>query len=740
MLVWAMKNFILLILFISVSPYAFSEDTPGLNLLNYFSANCRSEGEWTKAALADSQALANILRDLSKDPDCQSVGGAIAGLGNLSAQLTNLTNVTSTQESIAKLNAQEQELVVQLSQTTNPSYLDKINTNLMNLQVERAGYLAQQKSQKDLATPSKADILTGLVTTANTTFNQIASNQRCLQKNPAVLNTATAVIASVGAMTAMVNPAIGLGLTAGAMILGSTIEGVRSMNLAHDLRKLTDGSIAFEGYSCALETMSDRWCQMKDAESFLNFKAQNRYSDVGNLDLGKAVRLSDREIPVLLEWLNLVKSGVSPTNTADASRRNGVLAREALVRTYESTGIGLIEQNRELFKVAATRDDRWNIIKSIVGTLAPSSSDYYSSGNSQSNVKDPLFDIYSKKYAPFFLLGLKDENLQDSLGNYYTLDNWPGRTGYVPDLDTVKVNYLFWINRARILVNQELSQVLQPDTLQTLSIAFDKNSNRWKTSPMDAIKTIVAFLEKNPPTSDDVIFNKIYASTLSRLKEIYQVTMTAVVNWDDQSSRELNAPVGKTPIEIIYDKASLQYGTIVIQSRLELIVRIALFELLKTSPPDDQVLVAQLLASDRFTETLSKMSGDNLSRVRQDIDSGREVTISNLDSFGDLFGKNINRILGRLYNESHSSTGSIALTQKKALSRMCHLLLGVPHVLNYVNVSYCEGAKMDALVKGGPETKPLNLDSFKQDLNDRACVYREFFRQNKIFENWGIRP
>jgi hypothetical protein len=143
-----MKNFILIIILLAVSPFAFSEETPGLNLLNYFSANCRSEGEWTKAALADSQALASTLRDLSKDPDCQSVGGAIAGLDNLSAQLNNLSNVSYTQESIAKLNAQEQELMVQLSQSSNSKYLDQINSNLLDIQVQRAGFLAQEISKR----------------------------------------------------------------------------------------------------------------------------------------------------------------------------------------------------------------------------------------------------------------------------------------------------------------------------------------------------------------------------------------------------------------------------------------------------------------------------------------------------------------------------------------------------------------------------------------------------------------
>ena len=456
------------------------------------------------------------------------------------------------------------------------------------------------------------------------------------------------------------------------------------------------------------------------------------------MDLGKAVRLADREIPVLLDWLNLIKSGVAPSNSADASRRNQVLTREAIVRTSESTGIGLIEQDRGIYLAAADRDERWNVIRSIINTLAPSGMDF---SGSSSSVRSPLQDILSREYAPFFLLGLPDdERLLDSTGGYYTLSNWPGRNTHVPDLDLLKSQYLTWIDRARSLVNQELTQVLQPDSLQTLSIAFDRTSNRWKTSPMDAIKTIIIFLEKNPPTNDDVIFNKVYASTLAKLKDIYSITMDAVVNWQDNSNRlGMSVTVGKTPIEVIYEKASLQFGTVVLESRLDMIVRIAVLELLKNSAPKDQVLVAQILAANRFTETLSRYSGENLSRVRQDINNARPITISNLNSFLDIFGKNVNRILARRYNSMINSTGTEASSHRFALTHTCHLLLAVPDVLDYVNVTYCFGLNL----KGeghGPVTAGLTMESFKKDLNDRACIERDFYRENKIFEDWSDRP
>ena len=73
---------------------ALAEETPGQNLLSYFSANCRTQGEWTRAALADSTALIEALKSIASDADCKSVGGAVAQLGLLNQQLSNLKKQT----------------------------------------------------------------------------------------------------------------------------------------------------------------------------------------------------------------------------------------------------------------------------------------------------------------------------------------------------------------------------------------------------------------------------------------------------------------------------------------------------------------------------------------------------------------------------------------------------------------------------------------------------------------------
>jgi hypothetical protein len=719
---------ILPFLFVSLLSFPlFAEEIPGQKLLSYFSSNCRTQGEWTRAALADSTALIEALRNISQDPDCKSVGGAVTQLGLLNQQLSQLDKTNETQTKLAELNSQEQELLIQISNNTDPSTLASINSKLRDLQLLRAGLIGREKAQAELAAPDKAEILTGVVQIANTTFSQITGNQKCLNKHPNLLNTATSIMSSVGATAAVINPALGLGLTAGSSFLGETIEGLRRNYTARQIRKISDNSIAVEAYKCALETMSERWCQMRDAEAFLIFKARERKHPALTSGLGAAIRLNDRELPVLLEWLNKIRSGVTPTTTADAGRQSAVFTRETYVRSLEANGYGLIEENRKIYNTYTDLNERWNFLRSVIRSLLPPV---------ETPFRNPFYDVYSAGYAPFFLLGLPDDgSIRNPQGDYFSILSWAKPNGFNPTLDLVKERYSEWVARARTRVNQELTQVLQPDALQTLSSAYDRSGNRWKISPMDSLKRIIDFLEKNPPRDRDFAFKKLYANTLAKLKDIHAVTEEAIMlqEMDDLSGNT-------TSVERVYDIAQLRYGTVVMEARLDMIVRLSLLELLESSPQEDQVVVAQLLAAERFTETISKMSGtDNLALIRADINRAQPVTISNLNSFIDIFGDNITRILSRLSFEEKNATGTIARMKRYARTEMCFLLLTVPDAARYVDIKYCEGVKLNAIIDGGPESRSISSSTFKLDINERACEYREFFRKSKIYETWGIK-
>lgn len=718
-----MKKFVLVLSLFSVTHLCRGEEIPGQTLLSYFSANC-PRGEFTSISLAHSNALIESLRSISQDPDCKSVAGAISQLGLLNSHIANLTKVSATNSQLAEFDRQEQELLIQVSQNTHPETLEQINTRLRDLQVSRAGVLGRQKAESELATPEKMQVMASIAQISDAAFTQIAGNTKCMDKNPNVLNAATGMMATVGATVAMVNPALGIGLTAGAVVLGGTVEGLRKHKNSREIRRISDGSIATEAYKCALETMSDHWCQMRDAETFLDFRREHiDYPRLGGT-LGSAVGLSDKEIPVLLEWLNKIRSGVAPSNPAESSRQSEALSRQTYVRILEKSGIAFINDNRALYK-NATEEERKNILKTVIRSIQPAV---------MTEFRNPFYETKSYGYVPFYLLGLNDDStLRDSLGNYISIESWTGWATYKPteyELDNVEKKYSEWVQVTAKKVNDELAQILQPDTLLTLTIAFEEQDTRFKISPMTSLKNLIGFLELNQPGENRIAFRKIFKDTLFKLKKIHDITDKSVMS---------ETPVQISDVQEIYEAAQLQNGTVVMESRLNMIVRLSLLEYIRTVPQEDQILVAQLLASERFSNAITKYNGKTEVQVRNDINRANGYSNNNLNAFIEVFGKNLKRIMSKSYKEEKKLTGTLAAAKKYSRTELCFLLLAVPKLTRDIDLKLCEGLKFDPKIKGGPESITLTSELYKADYKDRACHYREFNRKSIIYETWGIK-
>lgn len=717
-----MKKLISSVLLATISFNALAEGLPGEQLFNYFSANCRTQGEYTRAASADAIALMKSLQSIANDEDCKSISGAISQLDLLNQQIQRAEKLNATQVKLATITSQEQELLLQLSTTNDTTTKSEINKILRDLQVQRAGILGGENALKDLQQPDQMSIMTSLISISNATFTQISKNEKCINKNPQILTSITSVVAAVGAAASVVNPALGLSLAAGATFLGQTVESFRTNGLNRKIRKIADTSIAMEAYKCAIETMSYRWCEMDNAESFLHFKAKQRQRTFTPSDLSQAIRLNDREIPVLLNWLGKVRAGVKPSTVSDSDRQKLVFQRDSMVRAADARGYGVIEENRRLYELTSI-NERWALIRTLIAKLVPSTAE----GN-------PLYDVFPLTQGAYFLIGMEDASQipQSGTGNFIPIDSYT--PAVIPTLDVLKTQYLKWVERARIRVSLELTNVLQPDTLQTLTSAYDQSDNSWKLSAMDSIKNIKKFLESLPPEDNTAsVFKKIYADTLLRLDTIYDAVENGVVQSD-------GTVYTNSPLQTVYDTAQLAFGVVVLQTRLEMIVRLALLKLIEKSSAEDQNWAAQILAADRFTDVLSQMSGtDNLALIQADINRAKPMTISNLESFSEVFGKNINRILKRLTKEENKSTGTVARSKRSTRTDLCYLLLASPEWPEKVDFKYCNGLQFQSIVPGGP-VGPRISDALKdKDFSKRACIHKNFFRDSKVYERWGIQ-
>jgi hypothetical protein len=711
-----MKSLFFILCWSTLTLYVGAEVIPGQSLLSYFSANCKSQGEWTKAALQDSQSLIQIYNSLASDPDCKSAAGAISQLQLLNQQLAHYENINQTRGLVAQYDSQEQELLAQLALGPDATLTAAIKQRLLDLQVARASLIGKDKYQTDMSSPDKIKTLSQIVTVADQSFKQLASNEKCLAKNPTFLNTAISVMASIGATATFFNPALGLGLTAGSQILGATIEGVRNRYNSRAIRKMSDLTIAKEAYSCALETMSERWCQMRDAQAFFEFYDTQR-ENVGNIleeGLGQAVRINDREVSVLLDWLNNIRSGVVPATEADSTRQTSAIFRQTVVRTFSIEGVAKIKQASKLYSKATSDDQRRSRIRSLMASLLP---------KGDLVQRNPVYEIQTQGYAPFYLLGIADTQDIRTQTGYYELDSWPGFKTFIPpaNLDALENRFSSWVKETRQKVDEELTEVLQPDAVRTLNSAYLTDDNKWGISPMTAIKTVINFLKRHPPRPKDVAFQKIHDSTIKSLERIFEITEDAVIGAAQESPT----------LTEIYDLAQLSYGTVVIEARLNTLIRRSLYELLEESSEQDQILVAQLLASERYTQTITRLNQN----IRQDVNRARGTTLSNLNLFMEIFGENINRILTRLQKDEAKAQKTEAAALKYARTELCLLLLAAPDTRSYIETSLCDGLQLKAFYRGAPDSILITKELFDQDVGIRACEYRDFIRKNNIFNN-----
>lgn len=714
---------------------AFAEQIPGQEILDYFTATCPSQGDFTRKALSDARSLMSILDSIKNDEACTTVAGAISQLGNLSNKLSNLENQSYDQRELARLEGQEVELMNQLSTVTDPVIRDEIQVSIRSIQVEKAGHMASIDANRNYSGNSMASMYSQIVNTTNAAFSTVVSNYACLDKNSNILPAVTGLTSSIAASSSLINPALGLGLATASDFIGVITESIRQGRLGRRIRYIADGSTALEGYKCALESLTNRWCELTDAENFLKFKAKLRTQTNDQSGLLAVVKMTDRDIPVLLDWLSKIRAGVPASSSADASRQNRVFGREAMVRSANALGYGVFAEERPLFDSIQDPKSKYSVLRSIINKLV-----YQSGGESSPSgyqPSTPLSDIYNYEYAPYYLLGLgtipTDPESKERIpfSSFDPFTQWPAG-GYTPDIQIIMDQYFEWINIASQRVNQELRLVFQPDAISAVSSVFDRTGNKWKISAKEALINLIDFLDKNSPHRvSHQVFTGLYKDTLRRLRTINELVENAMINRDNDFQEALKG---------IFEAADLQFGTVIINGRLDTVVRLALDEYFASIKPSEQNQAAQLLAANSFLEVLKQVSGtDNLTGIAIDIRKAKPIAMNNMISFSEVFGSNINRTFRKNQHLINSNDPLISEAYKQNRAEFCFLLASLPQWPIAIPMNYCYGLKLESIIPGGPVTSSLDSNFINQPFSKRACIYRNFIRASKIYQDWGIK-
>jgi len=722
------------VIFIRISS-AQANDYVGKDLLNYFSSTCPSQGDWTKLVLADSEALIDILETL-KSPECVTVAGSIAQLGGLSSKMIQLQSSNSLKIEIEKIKAKEIELSNQIGQTADPSVISELQNALRQVQIEKATLVAQGNAENKMTGDNINEVYSQIILSTNQLYKSITNVPKCLDNNPRIISSITSLVSSIGGGVSIVNPALGIGLSAASEFLGNTVEGIRVGKINRKIRKISDGTLINSGFKCVLESLSNRWCELKDARNLLEFKFNINNNPKQSGGLLTAVTLYDRKIPSFLDWLSKVRAGAPAATESDASRHAVVYERWKIVQVASTKGDGILAEFKKRYNDPTTisNADKYGIIGQVIKKLTGQCSG--NGGSFSDGITNPLSDIYNSSFAPYKLLGLdtipRINGDAIAFCEFDPFTQWPNGK-YVPDYELVEKEYRDWIVKTTILVNREFTLVLQPDALGVLSSAFERTGSKWKISPKQAIDDLRKFLAENQPASFETsAFQEIYIDIEEKLKLISDTLTDALI---------LKAVTPAKAVERIFNTADLQFGTVVFSSRLDMITRIALDEYFQNSSLEDQNITAQMLAMESYLETLRKVSGkDSDELVMLDIQQAQNGALSNMRNFVNVFSKSINKLLNNNARKiSSTKDGSQSKVYEEDQQKLCILLASMPEISKKIDIKLCYGKKLKAMIRGGPESTEITEKFLHLDFSDRNCAYRDYIRKSKIYREWNIK-
>ncbi|MCB0308909.1 MAG: hypothetical protein KDD48_06015 [Bdellovibrionales bacterium] len=706
---------------------------PGDELLRYFGASCETQGTWIQTARGQTESLISALKKIQDDKRCSSAGEVLAQLSIFSQRLVDLQEWSSGRRLYGDLSAQEQEILLQLSNTdASDTYtIDLLHDALRSVQIELATQLSRNESSKKYDQILESTVLADTVIAAEAVLNQALLNQECLLRQPTLLTTIASVTGMVGSAASLTNPALSLGLASGTEMLGTFIGYFRNHRVTKQIARANLANIG-SAFQCVLESLSNQYCRTKDAIDLIDLKASNAQTVENDLEV--AVRFLDREIPTFVQWLDKVRFGTLPNSKQDANRANEVLFEQTALQAIKRAGIGWIEQNRSYFDTAGSDQEGFYILKRIILGLAvpdrSSGQDYYS---------ETLYSG-SVEFIPYYLMGFTNASqvpkaFGNSLVGFSQFDPYSNEDHRVtipmPTLDQVKSIFTYWVDDATEQVNRKLNLILQTDPGFVMAEAHDLTSNLSKLSPENALKRMIEFLKQNSniASNHDGAFTQIYDDTIDILNNIL-----VLLRSDEIDKRKL--------VEQVSHEAQLAFGVTFIQNRLELLVRRAIFE--KYGQNRNQKNSLQILAANRFLEAFNSVRGNgNLAMMHSDMQKSLPLTIDTINAFSEVFSKNILKILDYYLQQEQSANKQKDRTLLKAYrhsrAELCYGLLAVPVWPENIPIDRCLGVNLEALIPGSPASPAISSQMIKGPHENRVCEHRDYFRISKIYQEWGHR-
>ncbi len=740
---------VLLVLFGSSSAWAFfnlgqdselsnDESTQIIKLLETFSNGCSLTKGVSADAISVVRGLASAVRSAENDPRCKSLSGLVTSLDSTTLQAQSLipqvndSYVNEIEIQLSSLQRKKEEITTLLTQTTDPTEISELRSELYRVRIEIAGTMSEAKdtSVNDQQI-RKAQALRLLLGSTQQAVNQIIANESCWVGQPSLLQQVAGVGSTLGASAALttVSSERAILLSAGLGILSTVVDFFERLSKAKKLAQF-DLALGSTAITCAMEKMNDVYCSAQDTLNAVKQVGANYY-DTKKDPVWQGIGLLEKEIPVLLAWLQKVKSGGGAGTIEDAEKQANIELREVNLINSQRIFEGFYRDSKLRYDQTVDIESRFDIIKnlSLVSFYRLCASNGPSGGP---NMENPLCsgDYQS---IPYQLIGLS-KNQQLALQSKYqnisfssiTLDTLVGAGipgGDLITLDTVRFQFQKLFDRKREEFDIEKRLTLGQD----LTLIFDEamKKNYAIANPVTAessLENLMTFLKPREDRKQEDLQLDLREQVMRSVEIILdQIRLVSKRQTTNQQAKE-----------VIFVAADLKFGTSFLGDRLERLVRTDLERLVRDpAQVDDVTRLPLLAANDVITELRKYYQASSLQEMQESSTNAQLIMVRTIDPFTRLFANAMVRVFND-FDSIQRRVGGEGAAQALALkTKLCFYFLGTTRTQKFF-LDECEGLAAKSVL--GIQTVPFSKTMFSAPLESRACLYRNFIMKNRIYE------
>lgn len=652
---------------------------------------CASQGNWIQSALQQADTITTAINALRHDPNCQALVKALEQSPQLGSDAQQMATPDTAQTSFANFYRELSALSDymkpdRVAPGADPTMFKNIVYNVaFNKSFEAIKDLsgmpeaanldaAQQGSALDVGNrlrdfmKKSKQIANVTMATSRNILAALPSSKMCLHNRPSESVAIFSAIVGAGA----------------ALVTGGEINNVGSflasiINYKHEMSYVNQlAPMEMERFnasiSCLVESTSESYCGLQDAEDALNFfKSVDENGDKINLSLavienkeqdplqnsmgGLLILL--RDVPVIQSWMQKVLFGIDPRILLEAKMKNTDWASYiSFVTSVNTLQAGFREKERDYQLGGSQRsvEARLAHIRGIIGFI------YENAFNSDGGGTNFYIKTINPDNLPFFLLGLErapseynpQTNGFDSIWNKWAREGTYGTNDPDKLLDTVRLQLWTLIEKARYEANTFFSgrMIVDPQNLVAEAMkgpgtspykalinvrTYFKNLNLKLTSSIQSLsekpeqRTRRIQLQAQIPLIKD---------SIARLDEMI-TALESVSDIPSDSDREAMLFAHRKVMDVIYEFANMLVSRdSFIGNRMQ--------TLLQADVSD--TLWRQTELTGRQSQLLSSLGADIVSRLsfyfsndpvlqRADISQAKILQQQNLKSVEGLFSK-----------------------------------------------------------------------------------------------------